>query len=634
MGCRIKIYFFQVNFLNAAPIKRDYIMNYKNKIKNRYHSSPQVSKLRLGGESFFSALAIMRIGKLNSMNVLAFLFWAISMVFFSSLEKELALQEKETRKHQNIIAVLLSFVFTCFYLSDTRRELVSDLNNKLFQLIILLSVAFGFFLLLKKGIQYGMCKLDSFHLKDTDKTGKYITGLPLFSFILCVLCRIPWLLYSYPGIMTPDSINQFEQVLGMKAFSNHHPWLHTLTISLFYHIGSLFSSTVNGAFVFYTLFQICFMAFAVSYLLWMLSQYTKNLPLLLGILAIYAFLPYHNVMAICIWKDVMFAGTVLLFSSALFYLLKTGIGRHTLFSCILYFTSGFFMCLYRSNGWYAFLLTLPFLVISFRRQWKRAYPLHLILLCLVLFTKGPVMEHFNVEQPDFIESISIPLQQVGRVIATGKELTAKQEELLSQSIKLESVPQLYTEYISDNMKELVRTYQPEYFLSHKGEYFKLWIELGLKYPDTYLDAYIAQTRGYYSPSAVYEVAEADGIIANETGLYREYLLTGKIIVKLREILIKLQEIIPLYGSLWSMGSLFWGTLLFLGFTIGKRGNFSLKQPMNFFDFLTIWMPGIAVIATLLIATPVAIEFRYAYHLAYCIPLYFALMLITKKEASH
>ena len=153
----------------------------------------------------------------------------------------------------------------------------------------------------------------------------------------------------------------------------------------------------------------------------------------------------------------------------------------------------------------------------------------------------------------------------------------------------------------------------------------------MKYPDIYLDAYVAQTRGYYSPSAVYSVAEVDGIIDSDTGLYREYLIRGKVIVKLREILIKLQDMIPLYGALWSMGSLFWGTLLFLGLALGRKGSFSLKANLNFMDLITVWIPNIAVIGTLLIATPVAIEFRYAYNLAYCIPLYFAIMLTTKEN---
>lgn len=599
--------------------------------KNITTQKINLSKLFLSVESFFSTWAIMRIANLHSMNIIAFLFFLLSMVFFSTLEKEITTQKQENIKSQRIISGILAAVFTLFYLSDTHKILVADLNNKLFKLFILLAVAIGLFLLLFKGILYLMCKFVRFELKDGSGNQKLISKLPFISFITIVLCRIPWLLYSYPGIMTPDSINQIEQILGMKPFSNHHPWMHTLTISLFYNIGTLFTSDLNDAFVFFTIFQICFMAFAASYLIWVISKYTKSLLLLCSLIAIYAFLPYHNVMALCIWKDVMFGGTLLLFCTALFYLLKEGITKKTLSSTILYFISGFLMCVYRSNGWYAFLLTFPFLLIAFRKQWKLMYPLHFALLALVLVVKGPVMDHYEVTQPDFIESISIPLQQVGRVIATGQELTPEQNELIRKIIKTEYVPELYTEYISDNMKELVRTYNPDYLISHKGDYLKLWIELGLKYPAIYLDAYVAQTRGYYSPSAVYLVAEVDGIIDSDTGLYREYLISGKLIVKLREILIKLQDMIPLYGAFWSMGSLFWGFLLFLGLTLGKTLSFNLNFKMNFLDLITVWIPNIAVIGTLLIATPVAIEFRYAYNLAYCIPLYFAIMLISRRN---
>ena len=601
------------------------------KLNNITKCNPLFSKFILYIESFFSTWAIMRIANLHSMNIIAFLFFLLSLVFFSTLEREITIQNQADIKSQRILSGILAAVFTLFYLSDTRKALVADLNNKLFQLIILLAAAIGLFLLLHKGILYLMCKFDRFELKDTSKSEKIIPKLPLVSFLLIVLCRIPWLLYSYPGIMTPDSINQFEQILGMKPFSNHHPWMHTLTISLFYKIGSIFTTDLNDAFVFFTIFQICFMAFAASYLVWVISKYTKSLPLLCGLIAIYAFLPYHNVMALCIWKDVMFGGTLLLFCTSLFYLLKEGISKKTLPSTILYFISGFFMCVYRSNGWYAFIVTFPFLLIAFRKQWKLMYPLHFALIAFVLILKGPVMDSYEVKQPDFIESISIPLQQVGRVIATGQELTPEQNELINQVLNISYVPELYTEYISDNMKELVRAGNPEYLTNHKGEYLKLWIELGLKYPAIYLDAYIAQTRGYYSPSAIYQVAGVDGIIDSDTGLYREYLIRGKLIVKLREILIKLQEMIPLYGALWSMGSLFWGTLLFLGLTIGKTLSFDLETKMNFLDLITVWIPNIAVIGTLLIATPVAIEFRYAYNLAYCIPLYFAIMMISRRN---
>ena len=591
------------------------------------------SKVILAMEAFVTTWAILRIGNLHAMNILAFFLFLVILIFFSAVERALSDIGGTTIKKQKVLSGFLAIIFTAFYLSDTQYTIVSDLNNQFFRLVILAVTAIGLYFFLYKGIWYLMYQLKQVTLADNKKGEKIIPYLPLLSFVFLVLCRIPWLLYSYPGIMTPDSINQFEQVLGMKPYSNHHPWLHTMTISLFYHIGTLFTSNVNEAFVFYTLFQICFMAFAVSYFIWIISKYIRSLPLLYGLIALYAFLPYHNIMAICIWKDVLFSGTVFLFCTSLFHLVKEGMKTKNILSVIIYFSSGFFMCLYRSNGWYAFMITIPFLLFVFRKKWKLMYPLHFFLLSLVLFVKGPVMEHYEVEQPDFVESLSIPLQQIGRLIATGSELelTPEHNILIDTVIDRTHIPQLYTEYISDNMKELVRANNSEYLFSHKNEYLKLWIELGLKYPEVYYDAYVAQTHGYYSPSITYSVADMDGIIDNDTGLYREYLIHGKVLLKSREILTKLQNIVPLYGALWSMGSLFWGTLLFLVLTLGQSYFSNSNTEIGHLDFITIWMPNIAIIGTLLIATPVAAEFRYAYNLAYCLPLYFSIMLVSKNK---
>ena len=600
---------------------------------NRLLSSPV-----LAGQSFAATWAIMRITGLQPMNGIAFLFFFLCLIFFDAVKKAENRIALSALPQKRGLSALLGLLFTLFYLSDIFHDIVQDLDNPLFKGIILTVTALGLFLLFFKAILYLLCLFERLSIKERGKPHWLQPFLPFLCFLACFLGRLPFLLYSWPGIMTPDSINQFEQVIGMQSFSNHHPWVHTMTISLFYHLGSLFTSSVNSAFAFYTLFQICFMALAAAYLVWVMGKYTSFLPLQLGIIGFYALMPYHNVMAVCIWKDVLFAGTLLFFCCALFHLLKEQ--EHSLprISLVIYFVSGCLMCLYRSNGWYAFLLSLPFLLMGFWKKRKLWLPLHLAILAVVLLVKGPIMEHYEVEQPDFVESVSIPLQQVCRVVAVGKELTPKQEELLGKIMDISYIDDLYTEYISDNMKELVRAGNPGYLEAHKGEYLKLWLELGLTYPGVYLDAYIGQTRGYYSPSAVYPVADVEGVIANNTGLYGEHLLGGRLLLKIREIIMKLHTIIPLYGAFWSMGSVLWAVLLCLTFVLSTQPadaskTLAKRDRMSALLMLCMpWIPNLALIATLLIATPVATEFRYAYHLVYCLPLYMAVLLLSKTDA--
>ena len=52
---------------------------------------------------------------------------------------------------------------------------------------------------------------------------------------------------------------------------------------------------------------------------------------------------------------------------------------------------------------------------------------------------------------------------------------------------------------------------------------------------------------------------------------------------------------------------------------------TLDNSLSVIQVFTLWLPSIAIIATLMLATPVATEFRYAYHLAYCLPLYIGIV---------
>ena len=606
-------------------------------------------------KAFFSSWAVTSIGSFHSMDFMGLIIFLLLFSFYRNNKKSRA----DYNLAQKALTLVFSGLFSLMYLAGSYQLVMSDVTNKLFQLSLIFVTLVGLFILFWEILLF----LSSYLLKDIPKNRlqalfkKDSEGirlqkrillshekLPFLCFFLCILCRIPYFLYSYPGIMTPDSVNQLEQVLGLQSFSNHHPWVHTMTISLFYYLGSLFTDNRNLALAFYTMFQIIFMAAAASYLIYVLSKYIKSTKLLLCVLLFYAFMPYHNVMAICIWKDVLFSGSVLFFCSSYFDLLKyqmktkpvSGTSNEakicsgnavlipSLKSCLLplfiYTGSGILVCLYRSNGWYAFVLSLPFLILSFWKTKKLMLPIHALILFTVLMIKGPVMDHYQVVQPDFVESLSIPLQQIGRVVAYGQPLTKEETELLEKIMELEHVPALYKEYISDPMKELVRANNPGYLSDHKAEYLKLWFRLGCKYPGIYLEAYIEQTKGFYSPSTVYSVMEVDGIIENDCGITREYLLRGKFIVKIREILIKLQEMVPLYGSLWSMGSLFWMILLFLYLTL-IRSLSPVSGILHLTSVISLWFPCISIILTLLIATPVAIEFRYAYHLAYTLPLY-------------
>lgn len=420
--------------------------------------------------------------------------------------------------------------------------------------------------------------------------------------------------------MTPDSLNQFEQVLGLIPYSNHHPWMHTLLIKLIYTIGFRLTGSMLIALSLYTLFQMCVLAGSVWYFISTLRLFRVKPKICLLITLFYALIPYHAVFSVTIWKDILFAAALLCFScSMLRFLLKKSL---PILHLIIFVLTGLMLCLFRSNGWYAFLLCFPLLLLYFRKKKKTVYPVVFTIFMLSVLIKWPLMNALHVTQPDLVESLSIPIQQVAAVLCNDRALTDEELELIENVVDLTYIKDLYVPFFADNMKELVRAGHPEYLEDHKQEFLKLWAALGLRYPGDYLTAYIRQTYGYWYPDSFYLVAEAEGVSATSLGVSHTPLIRGPLVIKLKEISIKLGSMIPLYGTLWSMGVICWVLIFSIGCAFVRK-----ELPK-----LILYLPSTALLLTVLIATPVATEFRYVYFMVFSFPFYLMTsMLILPRE---
>ena len=89
-----------------------------------------------------------------------------------------------------------------------------------------------------------------------------------------------------------------------------------------------------------------------------------------------------------------------------------------------------------------------------------------------------------------------------------------------------SIPDYYQPELSDPVKALIQYGHPEYLETHKGEYLKLWVQLGLKYPLDYWNAFVDQTKGYWFPGAPGMLTN-EGISPNELGLSWQPVLHGQ-----------------------------------------------------------------------------------------------------------
>lgn len=602
-------------------------------------------------QSFLTTWALMKAARMEPGNILTFVFFLLVFFFYRHVSRRLnrlnlfLLDQSQIAsdvegdtivhaKNTNRTSLVLALIFTALYMLVDYPHYIELLTNTGFRLGIIAITYTGFtilfYYLLKFLFSYtcNISRLEeilltkyqdaSYHCPcRSQKLSAVLSAVinfyrdhtALSSFLLCLLCWLPYYLYQYPGIMTPDSINQFEQVLGVIPYNNHHPFAHTMVFALLYKAAFALTGDMVVSVGFYTFAQMCLLSAGMAFFISTLRQQRIRPFVLLLLTAFYALIPYHAVFSVTIWKDIPFAAAVLFFNCLLLRLILRG--SLLIHERILLLFSGMMICLFRSNGWYAFLVAVPFLLFFFRKQKRQVYPCLLVTLLLCVLIKYPVMNHLQVTQPDLIESLCIPTQQIAAVLCNDRELTAEERELIENVVDLTYIKELYNPTFADNMKELVRAGDQEYLATHKKEFLKLWISLGLRYPGDYLNAYIQQTYGYWYPDSFYLVAEAEGVSATELGVSTRHLIGGPLVVKGKELAIKLGSIVPIYGTLWSMGVACWVLLFSMGTVLVRRETRKLL----------CYLPSVLLLFTVLIATPVATEFRYVYFMVYSMPFY-------------
>lgn len=408
----------------------------------------------------------------------------------------------------------------------------------------------------------------------------------------------------YPGSLSLDSMDQITQIRN-GVYSNHHPFWHTMVIKLFLEIGYAIFGEINRAVSVFMIAQIVIMAACFAYVLMTLYEAGVARSWIAVSFAMYAFLPYNIVYSNTMWKDVLFGGAVCAFLTALFRILRD-IGWNKVWNYVILAVSGLGFCLWRSNGFLALVAALPVFAVVLWKEHKKMLALILSVVAAGWAMKGPLLSAMNVTQPDLVESLSIPVQQVARVIVEGCELTEEEAELIGRVVDIEEVPELYRSHISDNIKNEIRSKDNAYFEENAGQYLNLWLRLLMKHPVEFVKAWVDQTKGYWGggfPNWMY------GNFVNENDMGIAMKSQGNIIARLYNLYFALSRHLMLFEPLHSIGLHVW-ILAIAAFValFRKRKEWILIAPL------------LAMVLTLLVATPVSGEFRYAYSLFTAFPL--------------
>lgn len=148
------------------------------------------------------------------------------------------------------------------------------------------------------------------------------------------------------GIITDDAEWQLTQAIGLRSYSNHQPWIHTMIHRVFYQIGYSVFHTPNAGVASCVLGQMVIMAGSYAYLLMTFYKEKMGKRFLVGCLIYFALFPINALYAVTLWKDVLLGAVVLILSLSIWKMTREtcGVGNY-----IVFFLTGILLCILRSN---------------------------------------------------------------------------------------------------------------------------------------------------------------------------------------------------------------------------------------------------------------------------------------------
>lgn len=495
---------------------------------------------------------------------------------------------KENRSR--VIAGIFSFLFAAALLFGGRLDSVENVDVKDWRLwisILVLTIVFT-----------GLVRLLWRLLDLVQAGGKKETGpgrhAVLFSFLFLLLCWLPVFLAVYPGFFVYDAQDEYVQVAS-RTFSTHHPLVHVLLLGGIICAVHKVTDSYNLGIACYMILQMLLVAGGFAFLFWYLRE--KKIPRwirLTGLVYLGLF-PTVVMFTLCSAKDALFTLALLLL---LICLLEMGT-EEAFFSSkgwrLLFALSGMAMMLLRNNGFYAFLVMIPFLLLFQKKQWRQVLFLTACAVAGCLLVNGGLKTALHAESGEYQEILTVPIQQMARTYKYAPEVFSKEDREILHEVLSEEALSLYTPRLSDPVKY---RFNNEAFAQDKAKYAGLWLRVGVKKPLVYLNAWFMTSYGFWYPDMVINVYGGNTVF---TFTYRDNSYFGYEVEEpgtreskipwLDEVYRKLslevwKEKVPVVSWLFSPGAMFWFYAFLFTWLLNNR-RYEILYP--FLPVFLLWL---------------------------------------------
>jgi hypothetical protein len=237
-----------------------------------------------------------------------------------------------------------------------------------------------------------------------------------------------YFLTFYPGIITPDAVNQWDQIIT-RQFNDALPVTHTLIVLL---ITRFWLSPAAVIVV-----QILSLSLTVAWGISILDEH--GLPRWAGwvLVVIFALSPVNGKMVVTLWKDILYSTFLLLLS---LMVLKVVFSRgawlqhRTSWLWLGFVSLG--ISSFRLNGLPVPFFTLIILAVIYRFQWKPLVAALVFFISFFVIIQGPVYNQLHVDRKTGFKQLLF-MHHISAHIVTGGPLTPQEETMASRILPID-----------------------------------------------------------------------------------------------------------------------------------------------------------------------------------------------------
>jgi hypothetical protein len=317
-------------------------------------------------------------------------------------------------------------------------------------------------------------------------------------FTVIAALELPFLINFFPGTLQWDAHAQFWTYIGaLQPWTAHHPVASTWLLGQCLHVSRTVFGNDSMALFLYAGPQFVVQWFVFAYEVYMLNRMKTPVFLRWSALLYLTLFPLLQIWGFTVSKDSCYYVYLVLLATVVMHILYEK--KVVLWQWILIPICSGVVTGMRNNGIYVLILFCIIALAAYFRYWK-VYVLILVSALGVLSMEKIYMAQKDIPSGPIREMFSIPLQQTARYVKEHYEdITEEEMEVLSHMFRVEvaELSALYNPDISDPIKEEFLRNPTAQELS---DYFRVWFGQFWKHPDTYIQAFLHHTYGYFYPN--------------------------------------------------------------------------------------------------------------------------------------